>query len=71
MGMSIGCFTEIKKQYGGKRGNPVMAWVIKDRHKVRHVYPFVFFLIFVVIFWEQAIAVLYLACDWIFRSNRK
>jgi hypothetical protein len=42
-------------KYGGKEANPVMAWVIKKIGiRFAMFIPFVFFLIFVLIFWETA-----------------
>jgi hypothetical protein len=40
-------------KYGGKEGNPVMAWVIKKIGiRFAMFIPFAFFLTFVLLFWE-------------------
>ena len=42
-------------KYGGKEANPVMAWVIKKIGiRFAMFIPLVFFLIFVLLFWETA-----------------
>jgi len=42
-------------KYGGKEANPIMAWVIKKIGiRFAMFIPFVFFLIFVLIFWKTA-----------------